>query len=203
MKKLAEDGSVLWPHEYCIVNNIKPITKEDCYCQINGDASSVTEHFRKNFTVSQLTTPYEDKNFNVWKSFCYDNDTCEKIINENNTLKEINKILKISKCMIMSVSPNSFVAWHHDYPVKGPVLNLLLTTNHRSHSLFTYNIPDTYNLIECLYQPNKFFLYNTDIIHSILNFEETRYVFSAIFEKGESEELDWKTAKELLRDYVC
>lgn len=201
MKKLSEDGSVLWPHEYCIVNDIKPIIKEDCYCEINGDASSVTEYFYNNFTASQLLTPFE--NFNVWKSFCYDSDSCDTIINGNQTLREINKILKISKCMIMSVSPNSFVNWHHDYPVKGPVLNLLLTPHHRSHSLFTYNIPDTYNLIECLYKQNTFFLYNTDIIHSILNFEETRYVFSAIFEQGEAEELDWKTVKELLKDFLC
>ena len=203
MKKLAEDGSILMPHEYCVINNIAPITKDDCFCYINGDASSIVSYFYSHFNDINLTGPYNDLQFNVWKSFCFSKEKCEEIINESFVLKEINKILKISKCMILEVSPNSFLAWHHDYPVKGPVLNLLITTNHRSHSLFTYNIPNTSNLVECLYKPNQFCLYNTDMIHSILNFEKPRYIFSAIFEKGESEELDWTTAKEILKDFLC
>ena len=68
--------------------------------------------------------------------------------------------------------------------------------------IFTYNIPDTSNLIECKYQPNQFFLYNTEILHSILNFEETRYIFSVIFEKGQQDNLKWEEAKNILKKYI-
>ena len=97
----------------------------------------------------------------------------------------------------MEISKNSWVGWHFDYPRKGPALNLLLTPDARSFSLFTDTLYDMSNIVECKYQPHQYLLYNTDLIHSIVNFDQPRYLFSALFKRGK-ENLVWQEAIMLL-----
>jgi len=194
------EGQLFFPDKYCEVNKIGPITDKDCFHPLKGNTASIENYFKDNF--DNFNFEPKINNFNVWTSHDLDVNSVNKIIDENETLRSINKILKISHCFIMKVNINSWVAWHYDYPKKGPVINLVLTTKGKSHSLFTYNIPDTSNLIECNYQPHQFCLYNTELLHSILNFEEPRYLFSVIFERGQQDDLNWEKAKTILADYL-
>lgn len=181
--------------EYSDLLNLTSITKEDCFCQVNGDTTSVEEYFKNNFNNIIFNSPYPG--FNVWKHAYTTPEETLEIIRKNETLSKINQVLEISICSFMEISPNSWLAWHYDFPRKGPALNLLLTPDARSHSLFSRNINDTSNLVECNYQPHQYCLYNTEIIHSILNFENPRYLFSAVFKRGQ-QDLGWTEAKEIL-----
>jgi hypothetical protein len=93
----------------------------------------------------------------------------------------------------MTISPMSCVGWHLDIPRKGPVLNLLLTPEARSYSIFADSLYNTSGIVECKYPPHQYVLYNTDRMHSITNFENPRSVFSVIFERGKTD-LVWNEA---------
>lgn len=187
------DGNpVKTPEEYS--KDFRPITEEDCFCYIKGDTTNIEEYFKNNFDMSTLKN--ELPNYHVWRHAPVDWDDSQELIKNNETLNKVSKVLEVSHCVVMEISKNSQVPWHYDFPRKGPALNLLLTPNARSHSLFTYNIPDTSNLIECKYPAHQFVLYNTDIIHSILNFEIPRYLFSVCFERGKTD-LSWIEAKQV------
>ena len=199
MRQDTKNGHILFPEEYCILNNTLKITEEDCFCQIKSNTETIKNWFEKDFDFSLLDNNIP--NFHVWKHHHLSPEDSRKIITENETLSSIDKIIKIHHCLIMEVSKNSWVAWHYDFPRKGPVLNLVLTPDAHSHSLFTGNLPDTSNLIECKYYPDQFCLYNTDIIHSVTNFDKTRYLFSVVFERGMTD-LSWEESKKLLREFI-
>ena len=190
------DGNpVPTPEQYS--KNFKPITKEDCFCYVKGDTSNIEDFFKNNFKNLNFTNNLP--NCNAWRNAPIDWEDIQEIVKNNKTLIKISEVLQISHCLVLEVSINSQIPWHYDYPRKGPAINLLLTPEGKSHSLFTYNIPDTSNLIECRYRPHQFVLYNTDIIHTVLNFEPTRYMFSVCFERGKTN-LSWAEAKEIFSD---
>ena len=167
------------------------ITDNDCYFPINGDTSYIEEYCKKNYNTFDFKKIYED--YNVYTMHNFDYETVRNIVGADPNLSRIDKILKISHCFIMKISPNSCVGWHLDIPRKGPVLNLMLTPEARSYSIFTDSLYNTSGIIECKYPPHQFVLYNTDRLHSITNFENPRSVFSVIFERGKTD-LTWTEA---------
>lgn len=169
---------------------------EDCFCPIIGNGSSIEDYFRNNF--NNLTFTHYLPDFEVSKLCFLTNEIRDNLIQNNETLSKINSVLKISNCMIIEVTPNSWINWHIDAPRKGPVINLLLTPNARSHSMFLPELYNSVNVLECRYSPHQFMLYNTDQIHGILNFETPRYMFHACLEQSKLN-LSWEEAKNTLR----
>ncbi len=168
---------------------------DDCYFPINGNTLTIEQYCKDNFNSFNFSCPHSD--FHVWSCHHFEYDTVRDIVLNDPTLSKIDKVLEISHCFIMEISKNSWVGWHFDYPRKGPALNLLLTPSHRSFSLFTETLYDMSNIIECQYKPHQYVLYNTDHIHSIINLDEPRYLFSALFKRGKTN-LVWPEAIQLL-----
>lgn len=193
----GEDGKLLFPEEYCKINNIKTLSNDDCYYYIKGNTSNIEEYFKDNF--NKLNFEYQLPNFHVWRHTVIDDNDTQELIKNNEFLSKVNEKLKISCFLILESSKNSLINWHFDVPRKGPALNLLLTPEARSASLFTNDMYDLSNLVECKYLPHQFVLYNTDMVHSILNFETVRYMFSACFERGKTD-LSWEEAKTILSE---
>ena len=181
--------------EYCRIKNFGNITNDDCFRQIKSNTHSIEEYFQNNINSLQFFNNAPTKE--VWGSCFFDYDTSMELVKNNETLSKINEVLKISNCLILKLSQNSWMAWHYDLPRKGPVINLLLTPEARSVSIFTAEFPEASNIIECKYFPHQFCLYNTDILHSVLNFETPRYLFSACLERGQTD-LSWNEAKDIL-----
>lgn len=181
--------------EYCRIKNFGHLTEEDCFCQIKSNTQSIEDYFHNN--VSKLEFLNNATTKDVWGSCFFDYNTSMELVQSNETLSKIHNVLKISNCLILKLSSNSWMAWHYDLPRKGPALNLLLTPESRSFSVFTSMFPEVSNLVECKYVPHQFCLYNTDIVHSILNFETPRYLFSACFERGQTD-LSWNETKDIL-----
>lgn len=169
---------------------------EDCYCPLISDGTSIEKYFHENFNNLNFTHYLPD--FEVSRLCFLDHDTKNFLIKGNETLTKVNEVLEICNCMIIELNKNSWVNWHIDAPRKGPVLNLLLTPDARSHSMFLPALYNSVNLIECKYPPHQFVLYNTDQIHAILNFETPRYMFHAYLERGKMD-LSWDEAKNILK----
>lgn len=181
--------------EYCRIKDFGYITDNDCFAQIKSNTKSIENYFKENLDNFNFDNNASTKE--VWGSCFFDYDTSMDLVKNNVTLSKIHDVLKISNCLILKLSSNAWMAWHYDLPRKGPALNLLLTPEARSFSIFTSKFPEASNIVECKYHPHQFCLYNTDIVHSILNFETPRYLFSACFERGQTD-LSWNEAKDIL-----
>lgn len=172
------------------------ITDYDCYFPINGDTKFIEEYYKQNYLTFDFKKIYDD--YDVYTMHIFEHHTVRDIVENDPTLSKIDKIFKISHSFIMKISPNSCVGWHLDIPRKGPVLNLMLTPEARSYSIFTDSLYNTSGIIECKYPPHQFVLYNTDRLHSITNFEHPRCIFSVMFERGKTD-LTWTEALHTLK----
>lgn len=107
----------------------------------------------------------------------------------------IDEHFKISHCVILKMDVNINYNWHTDW-TRGTAINMLLRDS-RSHCFFGFE-KDSYNdnFVELNYKPKKFYLFNTQHRHSVLNFDAPRYMFSVEFVKDKdsltyNEVFDW------------
>jgi len=107
-------------------------------------------------------------------------------------LSKIDKVFPIKTCMIIRQPPNTLYNWHTDTE-RGLTINMKVCNNKDTHALFSFPMDDwSEEFVELDYQPSKMYLFNTQHRHSVVNFSETRYVFTLKF-KQEKNELDYFT----------
>lgn len=106
--------------------------------------------------------------------------SCELVLNI------IDQQFGISHCSILKIDANTNYNWHTD-TTRGLSINMLLRDNH-SHCLFSSDT-DEYNdsFVELKYKPNKFYLFNTQRRHSVINFNFPRYMFSVELSKDKTQ----------------
>ena len=80
---------------------------------------------------------------------------------------------------ILRLPPNTCYDWHVD-DARGWTINMLLTTG-KSHCLFGPRDGVAFPFIELVYEPGFYYAFNTQIPHTVLNFESTRYLLSIEF----------------------
>ena len=84
---------------------------------------------------------------------------------------------------ILRSDPYTCYDWHVD-TLRKVGINLLINTDVRSACLFSRNKQQiVFDIEELKYQPNTYYLFNTQILHSVYNFENTRYLLSVEFIK--------------------
>ena len=82
--------------------------------------------------------------------------------------------------LIFKINPMTWYDWHTD-STRWCAINLLLT-GFNSHCFFgDRESRDIVNLTELNYEPNTYYLLNTQFKHAVLNFSSTRYVLSIGF----------------------
>jgi hypothetical protein len=82
--------------------------------------------------------------------------------------------------LIFKINPMTWYDWHTD-STRQCAINLLLT-GFNSHCFFgDRESRDLVHLTELTYEPNTYYLLNTQTKHAVLNFTETRYVLSIGF----------------------
>lgn len=106
---------------------------------------------------------------------------------------------------MLKTDPHQAYMWHRDEN-RGLSVNLLLTPGRCSHCLFD-TPTNEYNLYftELDYAPRTFYLFNTQIPHTVINFGEPRYLFSVEFvaplaAPGYSGVVTWAHERGLLDD---
>ena len=81
---------------------------------------------------------------------------------------------------IVQLSPYVCYDWHIDSR-RGVGVNMLLTPEVKSHCLFTSTEGVQFPFEELVYEPDTYYLFNTQVRHTVINFYEPRYLFTLEF----------------------
>lgn len=88
---------------------------------------------------------------------------------------------------VLKLDPYVCYNWHIDTR-RGVGINMLLTPQLRSITTFApYGVEVEFPIQELKYKPNTYYIFNTQVPHSVINFEVTRYLLSVEFEKNRDE----------------
>lgn len=92
---------------------------------------------------------------------------------------------------ILRLDPYTCYNWHTDTR-RGVGINMLLTPHSRSFCAFAPDTSDqVFKIQELKYKPSTYYIFNTQVPHTVYNFETTRYLMSVEFAK-ETEELSFE-----------
>jgi hypothetical protein len=96
-------------------------------------------------------------------------------------LREVAVISPIAQLGILRMLDHWTYQWHRDQN-RLACINLLLSTDHHSHTLFGAAVNDVVmHCLELTYRPDRFYLFNNQIPHSVINLGPDRYLFSIEF----------------------
>jgi hypothetical protein len=114
-------------------------------------------------------------------------------------LCKVNQLQPIKQLGLLRIPPQSMYDWHVDQ-YRLSCLNLLISQNHHSHTLF--GIQRNYinkNICELQYEPKTYYLFNNQIEHCVINLDSPRYLLSLYFEEETAyDELKQRFLKENL-----
>jgi hypothetical protein len=88
---------------------------------------------------------------------------------------------------IVQLSPYVCYDWHIDSR-RGVGVNMLLTPEIKSHCLFTNTEGVQFPFEELVYEPDTYYLFNTQVRHTVINFDKPRYLFTLEF-KADKDQL--------------
>ena len=169
---------------------MKNVTMNDCVTLLGQSSGAVYNYLIQNRDNMEY--------FNYYHFFL--SPLPLELIEEEPILKRIHNRFPIEGMGISKFFPYTNHRWHKDTD-RGLSINMLLE-HQRSHVLFRY--PDPYNdqkivgcqrIHEVNYEPNKFYLFNTQEEHTISNYEGDRYTFIMKF-KQNKDEIDYYQVKE-------
>ena len=88
---------------------------------------------------------------------------------------------------ILKLDPYTCYDWHTDTK-RGVGINMLLTPHARSFCAFAPKKSEqVFKIEELSYKPMTYYLFNTQVNHTVYNFETTRYLLSIEFAKEKHE----------------
>jgi hypothetical protein len=109
-------------------------------------------------------------------------------------LKAIHNIHPIKQMGVLKIPPFVNYNWHVD-EFRQSCINMLISYDHISYCLFGKELNDYVTAItELKYKPYTYYLLNNQQLHTVINFDKPRYMFSLYFE----EELEYKKLKQKL-----
>jgi len=120
-------------------------------------------------------------------------DKCFELCPE---LVQINNIAEIQHIGVIKMAPGDFYKMHTD-TVRGVGINMMVFDEHSS-SLCAFVNRETFETEKLDYQPNTMYLFNTQIPHTIFNFEGYRYMLAVSFLLPK-ELLPYRHIKKLIR----
>ena len=110
-----------------------------------------------------------------------------ELILEEPILKVVHATHKIAGGGIFRIAPNRSYKWHQDI-VRGIAINMLLE-HEESFVLFGNDVSDFEDQFEIVRLESKIgelYLFNTQCMHSVINFSGYRYLFTLNFEEDKS-----------------
>jgi hypothetical protein len=134
----------------------------------------------KPLVKSAISTELLDfaKNSTEWFKY-YNFDTVivpQKLLDKDPFFKSLPPF----KAGILRLAPNICYDWHVDDD-RGWTINMLLTTG-KSYCLFGSKDGQAFSFTELKYEPEIYYAFNTQIPHTVLNFDTYRYLFSLQFD---------------------
>jgi len=102
-------------------------------------------------------------------------------ISQEPALRDVQQISPIARLGILKLPAQWVYAWHRDQD-RQACINLLLSSDHHSHTLFgEQRNSTTFHAIELRYPPGRYVLFNTQIPHTVINLGGDRYLLSLEF----------------------
>ena len=97
---------------------------------------------------------------------------------------------------VLKLDPYTCYDWHTDTR-RGVGINMLITPWARSICAFAPNKEgEVFNIEELKYKPSTYYIFNTQVPHTVYNFETTRFMMSIEFAKNK----DKLTFEQLVKD---
>lgn len=97
---------------------------------------------------------------------------------------------------VLKLDPYVCYDWHKDTK-RGVSINMLITPHVNSYCVFAPNKEGVvFKIEELQYKPNTYYIFNTQVNHTVYNFEATRFLLSIEFSKDKTE----LTFEQLLKD---
>lgn len=145
-----------------------------CYKELTEKAIFVPKYFWENF---------DSLSWQKYFAFEAAELPLELVLENEPILQKINNVFKIDKLGILLVKKNTTYNWHKD-AVRGVAINLLLSTAHNSHCIFSRDSVTTVSeIVELKYSPDTFYIFNNQCSHMVVNLDFDRYLFSVEFQK--------------------
>lgn len=102
-------------------------------------------------------------------------------ISREPALQAIAEICPIAQLGILQMPDHWVYHWHRDENRQACV-NLLISVDHHSHTLFGQSVSNTsMHCLELRYEPGRFYLFNNQVPHTVINLDVNRYLFSLEF----------------------
>jgi hypothetical protein len=116
-------------------------------------------------------------------------------------LQAVEQLCPIAQLGILQMPDHWVYHWHRDQN-RQACINLLISSDHHSHTLFGNRVSETsMHCLELGYEPDRFYLFNNQMPHSVINLDVNRYLFSLEFaEPLPYHELHQRFAAALLLD---
>lgn len=170
----------------------------------------MTDHYFKKFKLKSENLIYRSPSLVVEEKFerILGQDVLfvpEEIWLQEPLLRHINNRFQIAVGFIIKTLPYDFYNWHTDTN-RAAAINLKLSTESQSHTLFSVDIDECHeSVVELNYEFKNFYLFNTQHKHSVLNLNRDRYLFSIEFKQSKDqitykEIYDWCALEGLFDD---
>jgi len=96
-------------------------------------------------------------------------------------LQAVDAICPIAQIGILRMPDHWVYHWHRDQN-RQACINMLLSLNHHSHTLFGQSInSNNMHCLELAYEPGRYYLFNNQIPHTVINLDIDRHLFSLEF----------------------
>ena len=151
---------------------MKRIASVNCYAEFKEKSSIVIDYCQKLSETDGPWYPYIGWEVKV---------VPREIFLEEPLLNMINQKFPINRAAILRTEPYQNYHWHVDQH-RGVSINMLVTPDVHSYCLFgkQKNENNVY-FTELNYEKNAFYLFNNQFPHSVINFDQNRYLFSIEF----------------------
>ena len=161
-----------------------------CFCPLKDKAKHIVDY---TLALTERELPWEEHfGFDAFEL------PLNAILQTEPTLAAVNKKHKIQRIGILKTQGKHMYDWHVD-EFRLSCINLLLSPNHHSHTLFGMQRNKLTKMItELSYKPNTFYLFNNQIQHCVINLDKPRYLLSLYFEK----EIPFMQLKEKLEGLI-
>jgi hypothetical protein len=147
------------------------ITAAQCFYEITCDTSALMQH-----CVSQISSAAHSDWFDYYGFQCLQLDT-NQVAEHCHFIKQLDQWLSIQHLGITKMTPMQYYRLHTDAN-RGVSVNMLISHEH-SHCVF---VDDT-QMLELEYQPGVFYVFNSQIPHTVLNLSGIRYSFQLEFQE--------------------
>lgn len=143
-----------------------------CYHEITQKAEFLPQYFKDNF---------DSFTWNKYFQFDAVELPIQLVLDNEPILKKLHKTFEIEGVGFLRVTKHSTYNWHKDKN-RGVTINLLVSTPETSHCIFARDSDSIVsNITELKYEPNTFYIFNTQVSHMVINTGEDRYMFSVRF----------------------